>query len=107
MGLEFLARVRRTTLWLAGVASLLAATYVTPVAGLAMALGAAWSLINLFLIEKLVVAVTGPERNQTRALIQSVATLGGMIALFVAGAFMLMRLSPLALAAGFTIHIAV
>ena len=65
MGLEFLARVRRTTLWLGGVAALVIATYVAPNAGLGLAAGAAWSLVNLYLLERLVVALTGPDRTET------------------------------------------
>ena len=37
MGLEFLARVRKTSTWLGGVMALMAATYVRPMGGLAFA----------------------------------------------------------------------
>ena len=57
MGLEFLSRVRRATLWLGGIAGLLFATYHAPAVGLGLAAGAAWSLVNLFLIETLVVVL--------------------------------------------------
>src|SRR5438876_396858 len=62
MGLEFLHRVRRASLWLGLTTALLIATYRGPAAGLALALGAAWCLVNLFLIEKLIVALTGTDR---------------------------------------------
>jgi len=57
MGLEFLARVRKTSTWLGGVLALMAATYVSPLLGLAFAAGGVWSLVNLQLLEKLVVSV--------------------------------------------------
>src|SRR5205823_13895917 len=60
MGLEFLARVRTTSIWLAGVVALMTATYVTPLRGLALAAGALWSLVNLQLIERLVLGLLTP-----------------------------------------------
>src|SRR5207249_10338712 len=63
MGLEFLARIRRTSLVTGAGLALLSATYVTPATGLAVALGVAWSLVNLALVQALVVALTGPERR--------------------------------------------
>jgi len=102
MGLEFLARVRRTTLWTGAVAALTVATYGAPLLALAFLLGAVWSLANLRLIELLVVALTGPERGGSRALRRCAVALGGMIALFAAGALLLSRLSPVWLMAGFS-----
>jgi len=102
MGLEFLARVRRTTLWTGAVAALTVATYGAPLLALAFLLGAVWSLANLRLIELLVVALTGPERGGSRALRRCAVALGGMIALFAAGALLLSRVSPVWLMAGFS-----
>ncbi len=107
MGLEFLVRVRRSTLWLAAVASLVIGSYSGPAHGLAAALGAAWSLVNLFLIEKLVVAVTGPDRNEFTALRRALASIGGMLGLIAAGAFTLTRLSPIFWIIGFSLPFAV
>ena len=107
MGLEFLARVRRTSTWLGGVVALMAATYVRPALGLAFAAGVFWSLLNLQLIESLVVSLTGPGRggaSNTRRL--ALALLGALL-WFAAGAALLSFLSPLALVAGFTLPLAV
>lgn len=101
MGLEFLARVRRSTAWLAAVAALFVAVYRAPAEGLALSLGAAWSLANLFLIEKLVVALTGPDRGKAGALRRAVLAVVGMGALFTVGAVLLMRLPPATLLWGF------
>jgi F-type H+-transporting ATPase subunit a len=101
MGLEFLVRVRRTCIWLSAITGLMVATYRGPVQGLAVLLGAAWSLINLFLIEKLVVAVTGEDRGRTAAVLRAAWSMAGMFGLFVAGAVMLSHLPPLWWAIGF------
>ena len=63
MGLEFLARVRSSTLWLAALAALMVANYAGWRTGLGLAAGAAWSLANLGLLERLIVTITGPERR--------------------------------------------
>jgi len=107
MGLDFLARVRRSSLWLGGIAALLAATYARPAAGLALAAGAAWSLVNLILLERLIVALTGPERRTFAATLRVIAATGGMMALFVAGWLLLTRLPAALLMAGFVIPHAV
>ena len=107
MGLEFLDRVRRTTLWVAAVAVLLTATYSALPLALAVALGAAWSLANLFLLERLIVALTGPGRGRPPAIASTARALLGMLALFAAGAFLLRRLPPAALMAGFGLPFAV
>src|SRR5436309_2008912 len=60
MGLEFLVRVRRVSLVATAVAALLAANYAAPRAGLGLAAGALWSLVNLFLVQALVVTLTTP-----------------------------------------------
>jgi F-type H+-transporting ATPase subunit a len=107
MGLEFLARVRATTLWLGGVTALMIATYVSPGPGLALTAGAAWSLANLRLIEKLVVALTGPRRTEWRARSRVAAGLGALLALLLAGWALLATLPATWLMAGFLLPFAV
>ena len=101
MGLEFLARVRATTLWLGGVCALMIATYVAPTAGIALTAGGAWSLANLFLIEKLIVALTGADRSEMRTRLAALGALGAMLALFLAGWGLLVALPAGWLMAGF------
>jgi len=107
MGLEFLARVRRTTIWLTIVVGLLVATYRGPAQGLALLLGAAWCLVNLLLIEKLVVALTNPDRNTPHANARAIRAITGMLLLFGVGALLLNTLSPIWLLGGFTVPFAV
>ncbi len=107
MGLEFLARVRRSTLGLAVVAGLAMTTYKGPLAGLAIGLGAFWSLINFGLIEQLVTGVTGAERGTSKSLQRAALSIGGMLALFAVGALLLMKLPVPYLLAGFLAPFAV
>jgi F-type H+-transporting ATPase subunit a len=107
MGLEFLARVRRTTLGLAVVAGLVATTYRGPWVGLALALGAMWSLANLRLLEQLVTALTGADRGAPAGVKQAAIAIGGMLALFGAGGVLLLRLPPAWLLGGFLAPFAV
>ena len=107
MGLEFLARIRRTSLWLGGIAALLTATSVSPGAGLGVALGAAWSLVNLGLLQMLIVALTTRGGGERRARRRSWLAFGGLVLLFAAGGGLLFALSPLALLAGFLLPHAV
>jgi F-type H+-transporting ATPase subunit a len=107
MGLEFLARVRATTLWLGGLAALMIATYVAPFAGLGLAAGAAWSLANLRLIEKLVVALTGPNRTETRTRVRLALGLFALPVLFLAGWGLLSVLPASWLMTGFLMPFAV
>jgi len=107
MGLEFLARVRRTALWVGLVAALVTATYAAPLLALGVALGAAWSLANLALLERLIVAITGAERSSLPSVRRAVQAVAGMLALFAAGGLLLRLLSPAALMAGFFIPYAV
>jgi F-type H+-transporting ATPase subunit a len=107
MGLEFLSRVRKTTLWVGGIAALMVARYVAPADGLALGLGLLWSLLNLVLIEKLVVALTGPGRGEMPALRRAAWSVGGMMILFGAGAVLLARLRPQSLLWGFLVPFAV
>jgi len=101
MGLEFLARVRSSTLWLVPLAALIVATYAGWRPGLGLAAGAAWSLANLWLLERLVVVITGAERRTARSARRAGWVLAGMLALFGAGALLLGSLPPGALVAGF------
>jgi F-type H+-transporting ATPase subunit a len=103
MGLEFLARVRHSSLWLGGIAALVVATYSTPGAGLAVAAGAAWSLVNLVLLQRLIVALTSPDRRTLAATGRAIAAIGGLMALFVAGWLLITRLPAALLMAGFVI----
>jgi len=107
MGLEFLARVRRTSTWLGGVVALMAATYVRPMLGLAFAAGVLWSLVNLQLLERLVVSLVGEKRGTPTNVRRLAVALLGMPVLFGAGWVLLELLSPTALLAGFLLPLAV
>ena len=107
MGLEFLARVRRTTLGLAVVAGLAMTTYKGPLAGLSIGLGAFWSLINFGLIEQLVTGLTGADRGTFKVVQRAGLAILGMLALFAAGALLLMKLPVAWLLAGFMAPFAV
>jgi len=107
MGLEFLARVRKSSLWVGGVVALMTGTYATPAAGLAVAVGAAWSLINLALIQRLIVAITRSDRKQWPVLKQAALAVNGMLVLFAIGAFLLAKLPPQSLLCGFLLSFAV
>ena len=107
MGLEFLARVRKTSTWLGGVLALMAATYVSPLLGLAFAAGGVWSLCNLQLLEKLVVSMMGPVRSTPQGIRGAGLALMGMLLLLAAGAVLLTLLSPMALLLGFLLPLAV
>jgi F-type H+-transporting ATPase subunit a len=106
MGLDFLARVRRTTAWITPLAALMAATYASPRHGLAVVCGALWSLANLWLLERLVVALTSADRGTPPAARRAALALAGMVPLFAAGAALLLVLPPLALLAGFGVPFA-
>jgi F-type H+-transporting ATPase subunit a len=107
MGLEFLARVRATSLWLLAITSLVVATYAAPLDGLAVALGAGWSLVNLILLERLIVALTGSDRRSLAATGRAIVAIGGFMALFTAGWVLLLKFPPALLALGFMIPFAV
>jgi len=107
MGLEFIARVRRTTL-IAGAVLLMALTTYAPLTqALAVGLGIAWSLLNLLLLERTVVGLTtrggAPSAMLRRVAPPLIATAG----LFGAGGMLLTLLPPMALLAGFLVPFAV
>jgi F-type H+-transporting ATPase subunit a len=101
MGLEFLARVRSSTLWLAVFAALMVANYAGWRMGLGLAAGAAWSLANLWALERLIVIITGSERRTALSVRRAGWVLAGMLALFGAGALLLRSLPAAALIGGF------
>ena len=102
MGLEFLARVRRSSI-VAGLVVTLAVAAAGPWAQAGgFAAGLAWSLANLALLQFVVVTMTGPERGTSRAFGRLALAFAASLALFGAGAFLLVKLPTLALAAGFT-----
>src|SRR3970040_1401787 len=101
MGLEFLARVRRTSLWIGGLAALMTFTYQGPVPGLSVAAGVTWSLVHLALLQVLIVALTSRERESLGHALRTWGSAAAMLAWFGAGAFLLARLSPLWLLGGF------
>src|SRR5262245_29524775 len=91
MGLEFLARVRSASLWLTAISALVVATYATPLAGLAVACGGAWSLANLALLQALIVTLTGADRRTTAATGRAIFAIGGLLGLFTVGWFLLLK----------------
>jgi F-type H+-transporting ATPase subunit a len=107
MGLEFLSRVRRTTLWVAALAALVSSTYVSPGFGIGLACGAAWSLLNLVLLQQLIIALTGDGRGSMAATKRAGFALLGMLLLFAGGAFLLTRLPIAGLMTGFLAPFAV
>lgn len=107
MGLEFLARVRRTSLVAGFLGSLAALAYVSVSAGLGFAAGLVWSLLNLGLIEQVVLGLTSPDRGTRPAFQRLALSLGGSLVLFAAGAWLLTRLPLVALVSGFTLPFAI
>lgn len=107
MGLEFLSRVRWTSLWLGGVATLMTFSGRGPDPALAVAAGVVWSLVNLALLQMLVVALTGRARESSASVLRACGGAAGMLVWFGAGAFLLTRLSPIWLLTGFMLPIVV
>ena len=103
MGLEFLARIQRTSLFATAMVSLFAAVYFSYMVGIAVAAGAFWSLANLRLLEGVVTSLTGGRHSGRNAMLAGLANL----ALLAVGGLMLVKLPVLALAAGFTVPFAV
>lgn len=107
MGLEFLVRVRRATLIVAAVIVLALLTYAPWTVAAGFAAGVAWSLVNLALLQRLVVAVTTPGRSPRELWRGALSAALGLLALFGAGGALLLVLPPLALVAGFVAPLAV
>jgi len=107
MGLEFLARIRRSSILLGIPGAIAIATYAGVTAGVGLAAGIVWSLVNLKLLERLVVALTAPDRRSIVALKRAGLAMAGMTALFAAGGALLFLLPPLWLSVGFLAPFAV
>src|SRR5262245_35876872 len=102
MRLDYFKNVRIVTIALALVAGVVAATYAAPLAALGLLAGAAWSLVNLALLEVLVVAALTPGAAPAGALPRVAWALAGMAALLAAFAWLLFHLPALWLIAGFS-----
>ena len=107
MGLDFLTRVRRSSLFAGGVLALFAATYLSPLGGLALLAGSLFCLVNLELIRLVVTGLTSADRGTRSAHRRLAIGLGGMLALLGAGALLLAVLPAGWLVAGFLIPFAV
>lgn len=109
MGLEFLTRVRRTSVVAGFLGSLAALAYLSIPTGIGFAAGLVWSLLNLGLIEQVVLGITAgaPGPRPRRAMVRIALGLTGSLALFAAGWWLLTRLPALALVSGFTLPFAV
>ncbi len=107
MGLEFLSRIRRTSLITAALAAVFTATYRSPGLALGLVLGCLWSLVNLFALELLVVGITTPGRDR-HFVLRKAGSGALMLALLLAlGGILLSRLEPLGLLLGFALPYAV
>lgn len=103
MKLEFLARVRRSSL-VAGLVVTLATAAVAPSYSIALgfAAGVAWSLLNLATLQGVVVLLTGTGRGTGAALQRLALAFAASLVLFGAGAALLLKLPTAPLAVGFT-----
>lgn len=87
MGLEFLTRVRKTSIISGAVVTLIMFVYAGHAAAVAFALGCAWSLVNLHVILLLVrLVVNDPENHKIRI---AVVMMIKVPALYAAGYFLL------------------
>jgi len=107
MGLEFLARVRRSTVVVGAVGLLVLAPYAPLPATLGVALGIAWSLLNLVLLERLVVTLTGAARGTRPPWVRAAFAVLGLLGLFGAGGMLLVLLPPMSLLSGFLVPLGV
>lgn len=107
MGLDFLARVRRTSLLAGLVAALIAGSSFALTTGLAVAAGAAWSLLNLSALEAIVTGLVGARMGRAHATRRVVLGSFGTLALLAAGWALLTQLPPMALMVGFGVPFAV
>lgn len=99
MGLEFLARIRQSSLWATLLAALFVSVYRSYMEGLGLAAGSIWCLGNLWLLERIVTGLTGPTAAPRRALLAGLTNL----AWFGVGAAALVALPTAALLVGFTL----
>jgi len=107
MGLDFLVRVRRTSLLAGLVAALIAGSSFTLSTGLGVAAGAVWSLLNLLALEAIVTGRVGARLGRDHSMRRIAVGGSATLALFIAGAVLLTQLSPIALMVGFLIPFAV
>src|SRR5437870_9701880 len=107
MSLRYFKNVRSVTIALVVVTAIAAATYATPLSALGLLAGAAWSLVNLALLEILIVALLTPGAASARALPRVAWALGGMALLLLGLAWLLFHLPALWLVAGFSAPLAV
>ena len=107
MGLEFLARVRRTALGASVFAALFAAVYSSLPAGMGLGAGALWSLVQLWLLERVVVGLTSPLAEESSRFRRTAPALATHLGLLAVGALLLVKLPVGWLAAGFSLPFAV
>lgn len=107
MGLEFLARVRRTAFGAALFVALYAAVYASYAAGLGFGAGAMWSLMQLWLLEKVVVGLTSPATSERQRMARTWLPGLAHVAMLGVGAVLLFNLPAAWLAAGFTLPFAI
>jgi F-type H+-transporting ATPase subunit a len=107
MGLEFLARVRRTAFGAALFVALYATVYSSLKAGRGLAAGALWSLMQMWLLEKVVVGMTSPVADEKSRMKRLWLPLAAHVAMLGVGAVLLLNLPAMWLAAGFTLPFAV
>ncbi len=106
MGLEFLVRVRRTSLAAGFFGALAAFGYASLEASLGVAAGVAWSVANLWMLQQIVTGLITPDRTPAAAR-RAIVGAAGTLALFAVGAVLLIQLPTVALAIGFTVPFAV
>ena len=107
MSLEFLARVRRTALGAALFVALFAAVYASIRSGLGFAAGAVWSIVQLWLLEKVIVGMTSPVSDESERVKRTWVPAVAHFAMLGLCVFLLLNLPVLWLAAGFTLPFAV
>ena len=107
MGLEFLARVRRTAFGAALFVSVYAAVYSGLGAGIGLAAGAMWSLLQMWLLEKIVLGLTSPDVADQHRLRRTWPVLAAHLGMLGVGALLLFKLPAIWLAAGFTLPFAI
>lgn len=103
MGLEFITRIIRTTLILAGVLLVFGAFYYDVNEALGWFVGAVWGVLNLYFIKNLITEVLTPE--ETRKPVALVFALFKFPVLYVVGYFLLASgwFTPASLLIGFSL----